>query len=122
MCLPIVSACFFFFCSRQRLRFSFTSRIPTVIWVGRSDRIGIGWIIGSRAFDMTGHLPPGLLNMQLWFVRLWHDVTCDQSPLATPRTGKDVLNGCEMAANHRHATTIVDKLATTGRPICRETL
>jgi len=29
-------------CSRQRLRFSLTSRIPTVIWVGRSERIGIG--------------------------------------------------------------------------------
>ncbi len=28
--------------SRQRLRFSLTSRIPTVIWVGRSDRIGTG--------------------------------------------------------------------------------
>ena len=28
--------------SRKRLRFSLTSRIPTVIWVGRSERIGMG--------------------------------------------------------------------------------
>ena len=38
-----LSACFFFdLCSRQRLRFSLTSLIPTVIWVGRGERIGIG--------------------------------------------------------------------------------
>ena len=39
-------------CSRQRLRFSFTSRIPTVIWVGRSDRIGIGL---KDRFARIGH-------------------------------------------------------------------
>src|SRR3954469_6329699 len=35
------------------LRFSLTSRSPTVIWVGRSDRIGTGWRIGSRVLAMV---------------------------------------------------------------------
>src|SRR4051794_13263444 len=54
MCLPSSSARFFSdLCSRQRLRFSFTSRSPTVIWVGRNDRIGTGWRIGSRVLAMV---------------------------------------------------------------------
>jgi len=36
----------------QRLRFSFTSRMPTVICVGRSDRIGTGCTLGSRALGV----------------------------------------------------------------------
>src|SRR4051794_36268238 len=53
MCLPSRSACFFLSCSRQRLRFSLTSRIPTVICVGRSDRIDTGCTLGSRALVMV---------------------------------------------------------------------
>src|SRR5262245_25070270 len=54
MCLPSSSARFLSdLCSRQRLRFSFTSRMPTVIWVGRNDMTGMGLTKGSRTFAMA---------------------------------------------------------------------
>src|SRR5438552_10454643 len=53
---PSNSARFFGLCWRQRLRFSLTSRIPTVTWVGRNDRIGIGSTIRSRLADMIRRL------------------------------------------------------------------
>src|ERR1700722_12308560 len=48
MCLPRNSAPFFVPSSRQRARLEATSRIPTVIWVGRSSLIGMGLTTGSR--------------------------------------------------------------------------
>src|ERR1700674_4644293 len=47
MCLPRNSAPFLP-SSRQRLRLALTSRIPTVIWVGRRSAMGTGWTTGSR--------------------------------------------------------------------------
>src|SRR4051812_16169484 len=41
---PALSPCLFFQCSRLAL----TSRIPTVIWVGRKSLSGVAWKIGSR--------------------------------------------------------------------------
>src|SRR5579859_5257383 len=57
MCLPRNSPPFLGAISRERFRFAFTSRIPTVIWVGRSFRMGTGVRTGSRR-DMAGHYHP----------------------------------------------------------------
>jgi hypothetical protein len=56
------------------------------------------------------------------FLRLWHDVADDQSPLATPRTGADGAKGCKIAVNHEPAATIVDGLQADHGTACRETL
>src|SRR5919205_2120717 len=52
MCWPRYSPFFFSLCSRQRCRFSSTSRIPTVIWVGRSSSSGTGCRTGSRTLTI----------------------------------------------------------------------
>src|SRR3954469_18842512 len=62
---PALSPCLFFQCSRLAL----TSRIPTVIWVGRKSLSGVAWKIGSRAH--------GCLPQMLW-----------GGPLLTPRRGR----------------------------------
>src|SRR6202012_220007 len=81
MCLPSSSSCFFFdLWSRQRLRFSLTSLIPTVIWVGRSERIGTGCRIGSRVLAITG-TPLLIVGKVLKSARLCHDGRFDQTSL-----------------------------------------
>src|SRR5882672_6907303 len=54
MCLPRNSAPFLAPSSRQRARLLATSRIPTVIWVGRRSLIGTGLTTGSRTVLVTG--------------------------------------------------------------------
>src|ERR1700742_4505237 len=81
MCFPSSSSCFFFdLCSRQRWRFSLTSLIPTVIWVGRSERIGTGCRIGSRVLAITG-TPLLIVGKVLKSARLCHDGRFDQTSL-----------------------------------------
>src|SRR5437763_1505512 len=54
---PRNSAFFLSFCASQRRRFSFTSRIPTVICVGRRSEIGVACKTGSRTYTMA-RIPP----------------------------------------------------------------
>src|SRR5258708_29449285 len=49
---PAFAPCF----SRQPLRFSATSRMPTVIWVGRSSFIGVAVKMGSRIIGRLARL------------------------------------------------------------------
>jgi hypothetical protein len=87
MCLPSNSACFFFdLCSRQRLRFSLTSRMPTVICVGRNDKIGIGCSSGSRVLAMTSYSRQ-VKNLSLDFQQLTFGAGIDYSPVPRPRSG-----------------------------------
>src|SRR5262245_43698898 len=68
MWLPRYLPIFFATCLRRWLRFSLTSRMPTVIWVGRRSMIGVGSRMGSRttsmmvlraaAADDSARLPP----------------------------------------------------------------
>jgi hypothetical protein len=60
--------------------------------------------------------------MPLPFFQLWHDVTCDQSTLATRKAGADGPGGRKMAADRRPASTIVEGLQAVSRTACGETL
>src|SRR5437868_8480836 len=63
MCLPRYSLFLLPLYSRQRWRFSSTSRIPTVIWVGRSSSIATGLRMGSRTVTMAASVVGSIQNL-----------------------------------------------------------
>src|SRR5882672_8750005 len=117
MCLPNSSACFFAdLCSRQRLRLSFTSRMPTVIWVGRRDRIGTGWRSGSRVLAMTSPLARFALKP----VPLCHDGRGDQMPARPLKEIRERFDSMASSPNERMSKARIVRLG--GREVITEGL
>src|SRR3954447_2133946 len=90
MWVPSRSDCFFLPRSRQRLRFSLTSRMPTVICVGRSDRIGTGCTLGSRALVVMVEGPLIWLRLVVQGSGVCHGHSGGKIRSRAPRSQADV--------------------------------
>src|SRR5215470_15546801 len=85
MCRPRNSARFFLPCCCQLFCLAWTSRMPTVIWVGRSSVMGTVFKTGSRTVTMF-NLLVGRVGKGAWYSLVGYQKTF-RAPTAAPMVG-----------------------------------